>query len=528
MTSVARIIGRRLYEAGVRYVMGHPGGEIVDLIEGFREEHLDFVLTRHETSAAFMADAMGALTGTPGVCLGTLGPGATNLVTGVAQAYLDRSPVIALSGQLPADRYETVTHQRLDLGAIFAPITKFHARVTAANADDVIARALRVSARPRRGPVYLEVPSDVPRQEARDRPADAPETRTAATFQVGDGRPAANLLTASRRPVILAGFDSDRDDVAPLLQTLAERWTIPVMVGPKAKGAFPEDHPLFLGTIEMFGTAELYAYLGECDLIIMVGFEPVELDRDWSGTAKVIHIGPLPNDDLYYRCDAEIVGPVRSGLELVLAAGTPAPKHQASAVRETRARFLKHIEPHVSGMAAQHVLAELRQALPHDALVTCDVGYNKAITGQCWPVYQPRTFFMSNGLSSMGYGLPAALGIQLAAPGRRVACILGDGGFAMLLGEVETAVRRQLPVIIVVLVDDALSQIKAGQERKGYPVTGTTFRGLDYVAVARGFGVTGFEVTTEKECRDAFTAAREAKGPMLIAAHVDPSAYKLD
>ena len=168
MTSVGRLIGDRLKDAGVRYVMGHPGGEVVDLIEGFRAAGLEFVLTRHEAAAGFMADAMAASSGIPGVCVGTLGPGATNLVTGVAQAHLDRSPVIAFTGQLPVDRYEITTHQKLDLRALFAPITKWQARVSPSSAGAVTDRALRVALEPRRGPVFLEVPSDVPLQDVRD------------------------------------------------------------------------------------------------------------------------------------------------------------------------------------------------------------------------------------------------------------------------------------------------------------------------------------------------------------------------
>lgn len=499
----------------------------MDLLEGFREEGLDFVLTKHEASAAFMADAMGTFTGIPGVCVATLGPGATNLVTGVAQAYLDRSPVIALTGQLPPDRYELATHQRLDLGAIFTPITKSHARVTAANADDMITRGLRIAMRPRQGPVFLEIPSDVPRQEARERPNDAPDVRAAAKFEPGAGGPAAALLGRSKRPLILAGIDANRADVAPVLRTFAEGWSIPVIVGPKAKGAFPEDHALFLGTIEMFGTGDLYSYIDECDVVVMIGFEPVELDRDWAAKAALIHIGPMPNDDLYYRCEVEVIGPVAAGLEAVLEARSPTRKHDPSVVRETRASFLKRIEKRVPGMSAHQVLRELRKALPRDALVSCDVGYNKAITGQCWPVYEPRTFFMSNGLSSMGYGLPAALGLQLAASERVVACVLGDGGFAMLMGEVETAIRRDLPVIIVVLVDNALSQIKAGQERKGVPPTGTTFGTLDYMSLAKAFGAVGFIATTPVECAAAFTEAVASRRTALVAANINADAYRI-
>jgi acetolactate synthase-1/2/3 large subunit len=508
--------------------MGHPGGEVVDLIDGFRLEGLEFILTRHETSAAFMADAMGSLTGVPGVCLGTLGPGATNLVTGVAHAYLDRAPVIALAGQLPVDRYEIVTHQKLDLGAVFAPITKWHARVTPSNAVPVTERAIRVAIRHRPGPVFLEIPSDVPRADARDVTIESGSIDAATRLESGGADRAAALVRGAQRPVILAGLDALRGGASEELRALAERCSIPVMVGPKAKGVFREDHPLFLGTIEMLGTAKLYEYIDGCDVVIMAGFEPVEFDRDWSAAAKVVHIGPLPNDDLYYTSQAEIVAPVRVGLAaLAEALGAPARPRDAKAIASFRREFVDYVNPKRDGLTSQQVLAELRRALPKDAIVTCDVGYNKAVTGQCWPAYLPNTFFMSNGLSSMGYGLPAALGLQLLRPNTRVACVLGDGGFGMLLGDLETAVRRELRVLVVVLVDDALSQIRAGQERKSMPATGTTFCRFDYVSLAKGFGAVAREVETATECRDAFAWAATQSGPALVAAHIDPSGYRL-
>ena len=512
----------------MRYVVGHPGGEVVDLIEGFRAAGLEFVLTRHETSAAFMADAMATSTGIPSACVATLGPGATNLVTGVAQAYLDRSPVIAMSGQLPNDRYEIVTHQKLDLRALYAPVTKWQAMVSPANAGDVIDRALRVALEPRRGPVYLEIPSDVPRQDARDASPAASPRPADRMIDLGAAGAAVRLVEASRRPLILAGMDANDDATAAALRVLAEAWSVPVIDSPKSKGVFPEDHPLFLGTIEMLGTAKLFELCDQSDLVLMVGFDPVEFDRDWTAPAPVIHINSIPNDDGYYRSALELVGPIAESLGYLKdITQEVTAKWPPEDVRRIRESFRSFVSPARPGLTAQQVLDALRKALPKDALATCDVGYNKAVTGQCWTAYAPRTFFMSNGLSSMGYGLPAAIGLKLAHPDRAVACIVGDGGFAMTMSELETAKRLGLGVIVVVLADDALSQIKIGQERKGYPATGTTFRALDYLSLARGFGAVGHEARTLAECRDAFASVRSADGPVLIAAHVDPTAYQL-
>ena len=531
--TVARLIGERLRAAGVRYVTGHPGGEVVDLIEGFREAGLEFVLTRHETAAAFMAEAMASVSGTPGVCVTTLGPGATNVVTGVAQAYLDRAPLIAFTGQLPADRFEITTHQKLDLRALFAPITKWQASLTPHNAEDVIDRPLRETVRPRRGPVYIEVPSDVPRLVTHRRidprirhvPPRTPER--SAVVDRDHARRAAYLLCRARRPVMLVGMDANDETAAPALRNFAEEWRIPVIVSPKAKGVFREDHPLFIGTIEMLGTAKLFEYIDGSDLVLMIGFDPVEFDRDWTAAADVVHIGPLPNDDRYYNSAAELVGPLGESISALRAlAGGPEATRAEDEVRSFRESFRAFVTPKRDGLTSQQVLAELRAALPEGALVTCDVGFNKAVTGQCLPMYEPKTFFMSNGLSSMGYGLPAALGLKMLHREREVACVLGDGGFAMVMAELETAVRQKLGVTVIVLADDALSQIKAAQERKGYQATGTTFGGLDYVALAKGFGITGREVRTVAECRAALRD-RPADAPVLIAAHVDPSAYQL-
>ncbi|HVD30084.1 MAG TPA: thiamine pyrophosphate-binding protein [Methylomirabilota bacterium] len=522
--TVARAIGDRLRAAGVRYVYGHPGGEVVDLIEGFREAGLEFVLTKHETAAAFMAEAAATATGVPGVCLATLGPGATNLVTGVAHAYLDRAAVLAFSGQLPAERYEIATHQRLDLRHLFAPITKWQATVSSANAAAVVERALRVALRPRRGPVYLEVPSDVPKQDTVD--VALPRFATEPVSAIDDDaiRTAAARLRGSERPVLLVGMDANEDAVAGPLRRLAEAWSVPVMVSPKAKGIFREDHPLFLGTIEGLGTAYLYDYIDTCDLVLMVGFDPVEFDRDWTARARIVHIGVVPNDDRYYGSEVEVVGPIDTALERL--APDPKPKLEPNEVRAFRDAFVARVRPSSAGLTPQQVLAELRAALPEDALFTCDVGYNKAVSAQCWPSYRPRTFFLSNGLSSMGYGLPAALALKMAEPARRVACVLGDGGFAMSMAELETGVRLGLGVLVVVLVDDALSQIRAGQERKRYPVVGTTFGSLDYAKLGAAFGIEAKVVTTAAECRDAFRALPKDR-PALVAARINPSAYRL-
>jgi acetolactate synthase-1/2/3 large subunit len=514
--------------------MGHPGGEVIDLIDGFRAAGLAFVLTRQEAAAGFMADAMASESGIPAVCMGTLGPGATNLVTGVAQAYLDRSPVIAITGQLPMDRVEIATHQKLDLRALFAPVTKWQARVSPTSAGDIVDQALRVALRPRRGPVYLEVPSDVPGQDApaADRQihygARGMSPELTLPIDPGSAGAAANLLRHSARPLILVGMDANDEIVASRLRAFAEEWSIPVMDSPKSKGVFREDHPLFIGTIEMLGTQRLYELIDTCDLVFMIGVDPVEFDRDWTAKANVVHVNTVPNEERYYHENVEIVGPIHEAIDTIRSlCGSGRAKWPANEVKKIRDSFRAFVSPTRHALTPQRALAALRAALPEDAIATCDVGYNKAVTGQCWQAYGAKRFFMSNGLSSMGYGLPAAIGLKLLHRDVPVACVVGDGGFAMTMAELETAARLDVSVLCVVLDDGALSQIKAGQDRKGLPSTGTTFGGLDYVSIAKGFGAIGYAVATEAECTDAFAAARDAKQSVVVAARIDPSAYRL-
>jgi acetolactate synthase I/II/III large subunit len=345
---------------------------------------------------------------------------------------------------------------------------------------------------------------------------DAPDPRSVEA--------AGALLRNSRRPVLFAGLDAIDAGSAEPLRRFIEAWGIPTILSPKAKGLLRDDHPLSVGTIEGLGSAKLYEWVAGRDLVVMLGFDPVEFDRDWTSAAPVIHVSPLPNDDRYYRSAVDVVGAIPGSLAALGASAEPRETADAARFRE---EFRQFVRPARSGLTAQDVLGALRAVLPEDALVSCDVGFNKSVSIQCWPAYAPRTFFVSNGLSSMGYGLPAAIGLKLAQPDRAVACILGDGGFAMSVAELETAARLGLALTVVVLADEALQQIKAAQERKGFPVTGTTFGALDYRALATAFGADGVEARTLDECGAAFRDAARSTRVTLIAAHVDPAGYRL-
>jgi len=528
--TVGERLGRRLHQAGVRWVFGHPGGETVDLLEGFRRAGLEFVLARHETTAAFMAEAVGASTGVPGVCLSTLAPGATNMLTGVSQAYLDRSPLLAFSAQLSSNRYPLCTHQKLDLIRLYGGVTKWATFITPTNAEAVLAKALRVTTSDRRGPVFLEVPPDVAAA-----PAPRPELERYGTVVVDDcrspGREAmekvGELLARAERPLLLAGTEAAEDKATDALVALADHLSIPVIVSPKAKGVFPEDHPSFVGTIEMLGTGHLFELIDSCDLIIACGLDPVELDADWSAPATIVNIAPRPNVDLYFPSKIDVVGSVTEALTVLRGLLKQRSFWAASKIEDVKRRFHELLHPVLPGLLPQDVVETLRKLTPRDLILACDVGTNKAVTGQLWTSYRPGSFYMSNGLSSMGYGLPAAIGLKLSHPDRPVAAIVGDGGFGMYIGEIETAVRIGLDLTIVILADDRLDMIARRQERSGYRLNGTETGALDYPSLAEGLGARGLEVSEPSRLEPVLTEALQAPGVTLVACRVNSEAYKL-
>lgn len=530
MTTVARWIGRRLWEAGIHHAFGLPGGEVVELIEGLRQEGVEFIVTRHEAAAAFMANAYGQATGRPGVCIATLGPGATNLVTGVAHAYLDRAPVIAITAQLPDAKYTIATHQAVDLMALYRPITKWQARVDPGNVKAVVERALRVATEERPGPVYLMLPSSHAAAEVDDRPYPAAEVPApggpVAPVAPGAIRAAAERVERARRPVLLVGLSAARAGASAQMLALAERLGAPVIVGPKAKGSFPEDHPLFAGTIEMLGTDVLFDLIASSDRVIAAGFDPVELDRDWTFDAPVLNVDTVPADP-YYPVDFDLTGPLVPTLAALAEAVRPGARWAPEEVAEVRRRLRARIDVEVPGLSPQQAIRALQAAFPRDTLIAVDVGAHKMATGQVWQSTVPGTFYMSNGLSSMGYAFPAALALKLVHRERKVVAVVGDGAFAMSMAELETAVRVGLGVTAVVLVDGALSLIEMAQERRGYPSTGTRFGNPDFAAVARAFGVEARTVRTPEEAEAAFAEAARADGPFLVAVHVNPAGYRL-
>jgi acetolactate synthase-1/2/3 large subunit len=533
MSTVAQILARGLKAAGVARVFGLPGGEVVHALDAIRREGPPFVLTRHETAAALMASATAQLTRTPGACLTTLGPGATNVVTGLAHAYLDRTPVILVTGQLTDRLRPDHTHQYLDLHDLFRPISKGSWELWSAGPEEAVARALQLAQQGRPGPVHLQLTNEQALQPAR---SDLSPSGRQYELGIGNGGAArerglelaAGVIRRARRPLLLCGLGLEPEGPYAELCDLAEALHAPVITMPKAKGALPEDHPLSAGVIGLTHSDPAYAVLEEADCVLALGFDPVELVRPWRHPAPLIWVAPWANADPVLPAAAEIVGPLSPALGS-LAQVRPATEAGWGAERVGRHRAeLRRLTPQAGTgrMTPQQVLAALREALPEETIVSVDVGSHKILACLDWPMSLPNRFLVSNGLSSMGYALPAAIAAGLVQPGTTALCLTGDAGLAMTMGELGTLADAGGPVVVVAFKDDALDLIRHHQREVGLPPFGTEFQGPDFVQIAEAHGVEGVRAANAVALAAASGRTRSEGRPILIEALIDPAAYR--
>jgi acetolactate synthase-1/2/3 large subunit len=522
--NVSEVMARYLKAAGIGHVFGYPGDPNIEFMEAARRAGMQFVLGRREGTAGLMAEAYGFLTGRPGVCMSTLGPGSSNLVNAVANAYLDRVPMIALSGQIERKRAQTFTHQVLDHNRLFSPVSKWATEVAPDTVAGVMRRALRTAVAERPGPVHITTHADVVGAEAKD---DAVTLPPLATTAFGADAGVAARLRKAKKPVILAGIAAQRANAHAVLARLAERAGIPVVVAPMAKGVLAEDHPYYAGALDMACNALMWDFLKGCDLLLAVGFDAVELIKPWTLSLPIIHIDALPNTDQIYSADTELVGDIAAIVEAVARAWKGEAKWAPAAVKRHREKLrAAYYAGRVKGkLNPTDVIDAVRGALPRQAIATSDVGSHKLLVGQGWSAYEPRSVLMSNGLSSMGYSLPAAIVAQLLNPKRPVVCFIGDGGLAMVQGELRLASSLGLPLLVVVFCDGSLNRIEIKQANRKYPSWGTLIEPTDIEHLAQSMGCEGAAVDNAAALSRLLAAKRPRDRPLVVGAQIDPSQY---
>ena len=532
MTTVAATIAGTLCEAGIRTVFGLPGGETVELLDEFRVRDVDFVLVRNESSAVFMADGFARVSGMPGVAMTTLGPGAANAVMGVAHCFLDRSPVLVITAQKPDNLLTGYTHQVLDLHALFRPITKASIKIHAGNARHAILSALSIACSGRPGPVHLQLSNEDAASlvsEAAVAEHELPKpVGTVGKAETGVIECARQYLVHASRPLIVAGLGLEPQRPYVALGALAKAAHAPVVVTPKAKGALPDSHPLAAGTIGLTKTDLVYQLVDEADCIVAVGFDVVELVKSWEFDGPLIWIAPWDNQDPRLPAQCELVGDIGFALT-ALVSDEYEPDEGWGEKRVARFRLEA---PQISAVAAaagrvspQSALRVMRDCAAPDTILAVDVGSHKIFSSLHWPSFEPNRFLLSNGLSSMGFALPAAIGAASASAEAPVLCLTGDAGLSMNMGELGVLAETELPVVVVVFNDGAIDLIRSHQQRAGKPVFGTEFRPAHYDQIGAAYGLTAHRVHSAGEFETALSASLSAGAPALIEVMLDPSGY---
>lgn len=526
MATTVEVLAAALKEAGTPFIVGHPGGESVELMEAARQRQMPFLLMKQEVAGAMLASTWGDLTGSPGVCLSTRGPGATNMVNGVAHAFLDRSPLIAITDAYSRPTYEVGLRQRINQLALYQPIVKWSTTIDAKTARQQIRRTIRVATGMPPGPVHLEFPQSETTREAGEYVAEPPLVPNWITPgpDRADLKPALDMLRRSRRPVLIAGLGVYWCDASDEFVRFAKRLGAPVLTTTKCKGMIPEDHPLRAGCV-IGGLIERKLVM-ESDLIITVGLDAVELQpKPWPYTLPVLALSSIPSVDALVPADPEIIGNLKA-LLAGLAEWTPEGTNWGEkAARTFRDAVRDALNTPSNGLSPQRAMEVARAVLPRDTIATCDAGASRLLVVQKWEAYGPREFLTSNGLGSMGYAVPGALAARIAHPDRPVVAFTGDGGFLMTVAELQTAQRENLPIIVVVLDDQEIGLIRVKQEIKGIPMHGVQLGGVDWEKLAHSFGADGVVVETEQALAEALGAAVKSKRTTIIGVRIDASGY---
>jgi acetolactate synthase I/II/III large subunit len=531
--TTAQTLARTLRAAGITRMFGLPGGEILEFIHAARAEGIDFLLTRHEAAAAFIADVSGQIGRRPAVCVSTLGPGAVNMTLGVANAFLDRSPVVAITASTSKAAEPYATHQNLDLNAVYRPFTKMSLTLDGVDTAAKVRLALRSAMQPRMGPVHLALPSDIARaveQQTGDSESIAIDPMPPGRASAQDLARVGTALDSARRPIVVLGLDLNPHEHAPIVREFAEWLGAPVFVTPKAKGLIAEDHSLFHGVCAgVAGDGAIVDLFGRADLLLGIGFDPVESDKLWHQTMRLVSIGPVSIASGEYRPYAEAVGDVAASLQALRLGRRPSCEWTSADLRQFRDDLVGVLKPAArpSALSAYELTRRLRELMPRDTIFTTDVGAIKSITSQAWTTFEPLTFFESNGLSSMSYSLPAAMAARLAHPDRPVLCTIGDGGLGMTCAEIETCVRERLHFMTVVFNDSSLSLIHVAQQNRGHAPYGVDHGAVDFAAVAAGFGAWVRRARTMGELESAVREGLTVDRPVVIDALVDPAEYRV-
>ncbi len=519
-----------------RYVFSVPGEETMDILEALsHSKAIRHITTRHEQGAAFMADVHGRLTGRAAVAMATLGPGATNLVTGIADAYLDRAPMVAITGQVGSDKLHKEAHQFVDIIRMFEPVTKWNQRVERIDAiPEIVRKAFRVAELEKPGPTHIELPENraqmPPESGDRTQPLARQRTYLPEPPDAAVAR-AAELFAAAESPIILAGNGVLRRHASSALRAFASAVHVPVAMTFMGKGAIDDRDELSLMAVGLQARDHVLTGFDRADLVVSVGYDPVEYaPARWNPdhTTAIIHIDTQPAEvDAAYRPAVELVGDIDGSLRRLLAlVGARRPGAPERLVHDDlRQELLRELDAYRDDtgwpIKPQKAIADLRRALEPDDIVVSDVGAHKIWIARLYQAYEPNTVIISNGFAAMGIGVPGAIAAKLVHPERKVVAVVGDGAFLMNSQELETARRIGTNIVVMVWRDDGYGLIDWKQRNEfGHPF-GVAFANPDLVAYAESFGIAGFRPSDAADLYPTLVRALAVDGPAVIDVPID-------
>ncbi|MHC4093829.1 MAG: acetolactate synthase large subunit [Planctomycetota bacterium] len=525
--TAAELLVRCLEAESTPFVFGVPGEENLDVMDALLDSKLRFVATRHEQGAAFMCNLQGRLTGRASVCLATLGPGATNLVTGVADANMDHAPVVALTGQAGIDRLHKESHQAMDLVALFRPITKYNAQITRGEiVPEVVRKAFKIAQTEKFGAAHIDFPEDVAGADAVGEPLPVQQPRDSEP-SVSQLDRAAPIINGARFPVILAGNGVIRAGAAEALRRFVARTGIPCAHTFMAKGVLPYTDERSLLAVGLQARDVVNCGFDRADVVLCVGYDLVEYHPDkWNpqGDKKIIHIDRSPAEvDAHYSVAVGLEAGIAQTLDELAARVSP--REDLSAVTTLRRAILDELAESADDdtfpLKPQRILHDVRQVMgPTDILIS-DVGAHKLWIARMFPAVEPNTCIISNGFASMGIALPGAIGAKLLYPDRRILAVCGDGGFLMNCQELETAVRAGTAFVVLIFRDDGYGVIRWKQEVKFGRPSHVDFGNPDFAALARSFGCEGVRIESAGELQPALEQAFGANRTTVIECAVD-------
>lgn len=533
--NAAMLLVRCLEHEGVRFIFGVPGEETLELTDALLDARIQVVATRHEQAAAFMADVYGRLSGEAGVCFSTLGPGATNLLTGVADAYLDHAPLVTITGQASLNRRHKESHQYIDAIAMFKPVTKWNASIPRADViPEAVRKAFKIAQTEKPGATHLELPEDVAEQSIADEDAlrplavQAPVMPEPSPSQV---QRAVRAISGAKRPVILAGNGVIRRNASEVVRSFARAFQIPVLQTFMAKGVMPDSDPLSLHTLGLIARDYAALVMEQADVVLAIGYDFVEYAPCFWNPRRdkhIVHVDGLPAEvDAHYIVDVGELGDLRLSLPLIQKQlSSSSPSFDSSWARRARKTVTDGFEAELAGppswpMRPQHIMHELRAVLRHDDVVVCDVGAHKLWMARMFPCETPNSCIVSNGFAAMGIAVPGAIAAKLLYPQRRVVAVTGDGGFMMNSQELETAVRLKLPLVILIWRDNGYGVIRWKQQVRFGRTSSVDFGNPDFVRYAESFGAAGYRVTAPTELRPILEQALQLDVPAVIDCPVD-------